>query len=76
MESIQTKATNIITALQKQFTNNRFHLDILVKQYVKDKETLREITRQLTGETKPLSQCNSTNIINLLMAHFQQYSLF
>lgn len=73
------QATNMIDLLRKTFIGDRFYLDREVAQRLSgdhNKEFRREIIREITGETRPLSKCGMYAVADVLKAHFEQLTLF
>ena len=79
MENLTLRATNTIALLKQSFLKQETLFDFTVSQIIsgdRNKTLRQEITRQLTGETKPIAKCGMYAVSNLLKASFEQYSLF
>ena len=75
----QSPAQAVIDQIRQVYASDRFYFDCHIAQRLSgdhNKELRRDIVREITGETRPLSKCGMYAVSDVLKAHFEQLSLF
>ena len=74
-----SQAQQTIDKLKAVFVNDRFQFDFAVSQYIAGdgkKKLRQEIAQLVTGQQIAFSKCSMYAVSDMLMAKFQQTTLF